>query len=55
MRRSYDTSDVSLVHYTGYHINTEHIGLIQGVASDISPDIAPGVVSGITLGVCQSI
>ena len=55
MRRSYDTSDVPLVHYTGYHINTGHIGLIQGVASDISPGIAPGVVSGITSGVCQNV
>ena len=55
MRRSYDTSDVPLVHYTGYYINTEHIGLMQGVASDIFPGIAPGVVSGITSGVCQNI
>lgn len=55
MRRSYDKNDVPLVHYTEYHINTEHIGLIQDVASDIFPGIAPGVVSGITSGVCQNI
>ena len=50
MRRSYDTSDVPLVHYTGYHINTEHIGLIQGVASDIFPGIAAGCCIGYYIG-----